>query len=190
MDDEQKRVTRPASPADREGVSSTEELVPLLYAELRRLAASYLRRERPDHTLQPTALIHEAYLRLAEENDARWATRTHFLAVAANVMRRVLIDHARRHRAEKRGGPAIRLALEDVIASVEQSPADVLALDELLTRLAAVDSQQEKVVVLRVFGGLSVEEAAGVLGISRATVKRDWSMAKAWLTRELTTDRS
>jgi RNA polymerase sigma-70 factor, ECF subfamily len=185
MDDENKRVTRPLARTNSDGARSTEELVQLLYAELRRRAGSYMRRERAGHTLQPTALIHEAYLRLAGENEMAWESRTHFFAIAANVMRRVLIDHARRHSAQKRGGPLPRLSLEDVIASSRQYPADLLAVEELLTRLAVLDSQQAKVVELRVFGGLSVEEVAGVLGISPATVKRDWSMAKSWLAREL-----
>jgi RNA polymerase sigma-70 factor, ECF subfamily len=185
MDDENKRVTQPLSRTNSEGARSTEDLVQLLYAELRRLAASYLRRERAGHTLQPTALIHEAYLRLANDNEIHWDSRSHFLAIAASVMRRVLIDYARRHHAQKRGGAAPRLTLEEVIASSQEYPADLLALEELLTRLAGLDSQQAKVVELRVFGGLSVDEAAEVMGISRATVKRDWSMAKSWLAREL-----
>lgn len=157
------------------------ELLPLVYAELRRLAASYLRRERPDHTLQPTALVHEAYLRLVDQTQARWQNRAHFLGVAAQMMRRILVDHARGHRAEKRGGDFQILSLDENIDVSGERAADLVALDEALKRLAELDPQKSRVVELRFFGGLSVEETAEVLGVSAPTVKRQWRMAKAWL---------
>jgi RNA polymerase sigma factor (TIGR02999 family) len=156
-------------------------LLPLVYAELRRLAASYLRRERPDHTLQPTALVHEAYLRLVDQTQARWQNRAHFLGVAAQMMRRILVDHARGHRAEKRGGDFQILSLDENIDVSGERAADLVALDEALKRLAELDPQKSRVVELRFFGGLSVEETAEVLGVSAPTVKRQWRMAKAWL---------
>jgi len=161
------------------------ELVPLLYDELRRLAATYLRRERGDHTLQPTALVHEAYLRLVDQKEVHWQNRGHFFGIAAQQMRRILLDYARSHKAAKRGGLAGKLSLEHVMVAVKDNSGDVVALDETLSRLEAIDRQQAKIVELRVFGGLTVDEVAEVLSISPATVKRDWSMAKAWLTREL-----
>jgi RNA polymerase sigma factor (TIGR02999 family) len=161
------------------------ELVPLLYDELRRLAATYLRRERGDHTLQPTALVHEAYLRLVDQKEVHWQNRSHFFGIAAQQMRRILLDYARSHKAAKRGGLAGKLSLEQVMVAAHDNSGDIVALDETLSRLEAIDSQQAKIVELRVFGGLTVEEVAEVLSISPATVKRDWSMAKAWLTREL-----
>jgi RNA polymerase sigma-70 factor, ECF subfamily len=161
------------------------ELVPLLYDELRRLASIYLRRERGDHTLQPTALVHEAYLRLVDQKEVHWQNRSHFFGIAAQQMRRILLDYARSHKAAKRGGLAGKLSLEEVMVAAKDNSGDVVALDETLSRLEAIDAQQAKIVELRVFGGLTVEEIAQVLSISPATVKRDWSMAKAWLTREL-----
>jgi RNA polymerase sigma-70 factor (ECF subfamily) len=161
------------------------ELVPLLYDELRRLASHYLRRERGDHTLQATALVHEAYMRLVDQREVRWKNRSHFFGVASQVMRRILLDYARSHKAAKRGGLADKLSLDQVMVVSKENCGELLALEEILKRLEAVDPQQAKIVELRVFGGLTVEEAAEVLAISPATVKRDWSMAKAWLTREL-----
>lgn len=157
----------------------------LVYNELRQLAASCLRRERSDHTLQATALVHEAYLRLVEQDSVSWQNRHHFFGAAAKLMRRILVDHARGHAAEKRGGGIERVPLTEAIAMSQQQPTELLALDESLMRLAAVDPQQGRVVELRVFAGLSVEETAEVLGISPATVKRDWAVAKAWLLREI-----
>src|ERR1700693_4452505 len=160
-------------------------LIPVVYDELRRLAGSYMRRERPDHTLQATALVHEAYLKLIEQQSVNWQTRAHFFGIAAQLMRRILIDHARGHLRQKRGGEYKKVSLNDAyIFSPEQS-AELLAVEQSLQRLAKLDERQARVVELRFFGGLSVEEAAAVLGISPKTVKRDWSMAKAWLHAEL-----
>ena len=157
------------------------ELLPLVYAELRRLAAGYLRRERPGHTLQPTALVNEAYLRLVDQTQVRWQNRAHFLGVAAQMMRRILVDHARGQRAEKRGGEIQKLSLDENIVVSGERAADLVALDEALERLAELDPQKSRIVELRFFGGLSVEETAEVIGVSAPTVKRQWRMAKAWL---------
>ena len=162
-----------------------DRLTPLVYEELRHQAARYLRRERPGHTLQTTALIHEAYLRLIDAKDVHWQSRAHFFAVAANLMRRVLVDHARRRDAEKRGGSHIRLTLDEALATAPETDVDVLAVDEALNRLANFDPQQARVVELRFFSGLNVEETAAALGVSPKTVKRDWSVARAWLRREI-----
>jgi RNA polymerase sigma-70 factor (ECF subfamily) len=160
-------------------------LVVSLYSELRRLASSYLRRERCDHTLQTTALVHEAYLRLADQREVRWKNREQFLGVAAQLMRRILVDYSRGHDAQKRGRNFERVFLEEAAGVSKGKAADVIALDEALTRLAKFDPQQAQLVELRFFGGLSLEEAAGVLGVSRTTVKRNWNLCKAWLAREL-----
>ncbi|HEX6730122.1 MAG TPA: sigma-70 family RNA polymerase sigma factor [Pyrinomonadaceae bacterium] len=162
-----------------------ERLTPLVYEELRRQATYYLRRERAGHTLQSTALLHEAFLRLIDAKDVNWQSRTHFFAIAANLMRRVLVEHARRRDAHKRGGSQIRLQLDEALAIANESDIDVLAIDEALDRLAAIDPQQARVVELRFFSGLTVEETATVLGVSPKTVKRDWSVARAWLRREI-----
>jgi RNA polymerase sigma-70 factor, ECF subfamily len=163
----------------------TNELVQLLYGELRRLAASYLRRESSGHTLQPTALVNEAYLRLLQQTNSQWKDRNHFFSIAAQTMRRVLVDHARRSHAAKRGGPVQKLSLDQAIVYSREKAGELLLLDELMERLSEADPQQARVVELRVFGGLTVEEAAKVLGVSTPTIKRDWSMAKAWLAREM-----
>jgi len=170
------------SDGDREAL---DKLIPIVYTELRRQAAGYLRRERPGHTLQTTALIHEAYLRLIDQKDVRWQNRAHFFAIAAQLMRRILVDHARSRQAAKRGGSDIKLPLEATMIASEGSEVDLVALDEALERLAAIDPQQGRVVELRFFSGLSVEETAEVLGVSTRTVKRDWNVAKAWLRREI-----
>lgn len=162
-----------------------DRLTPLVYEELRQQAARYLRRERPGHTLQTTALIHEAYLRLIDAKDVQWQSRAHFFAIAANLMRRILVDHSRRRDAEKRGGSHIRLTLDEALAGAKETDVDVLAIDEALNRLATVDPQQARVVELRFFSGLTVEETAEALGVSPKTVKRDWSVARAWLRREI-----
>jgi len=164
---------------------ATDKLMPLVYAELRRLAAHYLRGERPDHTLQPTALVNEAYLELISEKDRTWQNRAHFVGVAARVMRHILVDHARTRRAIKRGGLELKVPLDEAFVMTYQRSEELLAVDEALTRLAAHDAQQSRIVELRFFGGLSVEETAEVLTISTATVKRDWNVARAWLYREL-----
>ena len=164
-----------------------DELLPLVYEELRRQASRYLRRERPDHTLQTTALIHEAYLKLIDQRNVAWQNRAHFFAIAAQAMRRILVDYARERKREKRGGAAENLPLDDAlqISSKERS-IDLAALDEALTRLAEYDERQARIVELRYFSGLSNDEAAEVLGVSNATVRRDWNFAKAWLKQELT----
>jgi len=171
------------SNGDRDALNG---LMPLVYAELRRQAARYLQRERPGHALQPTALIHEAYLRLVDQRAARWQNRAHFYAVAAQLMRRILVDHARAAQRVKRGGSDIAISLDDAPEVASAGPnVDLLALDEALGRLDALDSRQSRIVELRYFSGLSIEETAEVLGVSPTTVKNDWSLAKAWLRREL-----
>ncbi len=162
------------------------KLIPLIYNELRRLAAHFLRDEREGHTLQPTALVHEAYLRLAGQNRAEWHNRAQFMAVAAQVMRRILVDYARQHVAAKRGGgaPPSDLQISNVSIGVEQSE-ETLAIDEALARLAVLDPQQARVVEMRYFGGLTVEETAEALDIAPRTVKREWALAKAWLRTEI-----
>jgi RNA polymerase sigma factor (TIGR02999 family) len=161
-----------------------EDLLPLVYDELRRLARRYLQQERPGHTLQSTALVHEAYLRLVDQN-VSWQNRAHFFGIAAQMMRRILVDHARSRSAAKRGDGAGRVTLDEGLVALEQRDVDVVALDEALTNLAKIDPQQGKIVELRFFAGLSIEETSEVLHISPATVKRDWAMAKAWLHREM-----
>jgi RNA polymerase sigma-70 factor (ECF subfamily) len=183
--DSSKQVTQLLADWSQGSLEAREALMPLVYNELRQLAASYLRRERSDHTLQATALVHEAYLRLVEQDNVSWQNRHHFFGAAANLMRRILVDHARAHMAEKRGSGLLKVALTEAIAMSQEQPAELLALDESLTRLAAVDQQQGRIVELRVFAGLTVEETAEILGVSPATVKRDWAVAKAWLLREI-----
>lgn len=183
--DSSKPVTELLMNWSKGDLEAREALMPLVYDELRRLAASYLRRERPDHTLQPTALVNEAYLRLVEEKSVNWHSKSHFFGVSAKLMRRILVDHARSHLAEKRGSGMPKVVLTEAIAMSKEQPADLLALDESLTRLAELDPQQSRVVELRVFAGLTVEEVAQLLNISPATVKRDWAVAKAWLLREV-----
>jgi RNA polymerase sigma factor (TIGR02999 family) len=170
------------SKGDQEALN---KLMPLVYDELHRLASRYLRHERSGHTLQTTALVHEAYLKLVDQRNANWQNRVQFFAAAAQVMRHVLVDYARRHRASKRGGDYCRLSLDEARISSEKKDADLLALNEALNSLAAIDPEQSRVVELRVFGGLTVEETAEALGISPRTVKREWSMAKAWLHKQI-----
>ncbi|MCA1606807.1 MAG: sigma-70 family RNA polymerase sigma factor [Acidobacteria bacterium] len=170
------------SDGDREAL---DKLLPIVYEELRRQAARYLQRERHGHTLQTTALIHEAYLRLIDQKDVRWQNRAHFFGIAAQLMRRILVDHARSRQAAKRGGSGIKLPLEEGMIVAERREVNLVALDEALERLAAIDPQQSRVVELRFFSGLSVEETAEVLGVSTRTIKRDWNVAKAWLRREI-----
>ena len=162
-----------------------DKLFQAVYSELHRQAARYLRHERPGLTLQTTDLIHEAYLRLIDQQRVEWQNRLHFYAIAAQLMRRILVDHARQHQAAKRGGSDIRSPLEDAMGVSAGRNLDIVALDEALTRLAAIDPQQSRVVELRFFSGLSVEETAKVLDLSERTIKRDWQVAKAWLRREL-----
>ena len=160
-----------------------DELVGAVYAELRRRAGAYLRHERPGHTLQPTALVHEVYLRLVDQKSVRWESRSQFFGLAAQLMRRILVDHARARSAGKRGGGLMPVTFDEEVAG--RAGVDVAALDDALLALAALDARQGRVVELRYFGGLSIEETAEVLGLSAATVKREWTMARAWLHREL-----
>ena len=166
------------------------QLIPLVYDELHLLARRYMQRERSDHTLQPTALIHEAYLHLVDQNRVKWQNRAHFIGVAARVMRHVTLNHARHHRAAKRGGGMLTVSLDESVAKdlVEGPALDVIELDEALNRLAALDPQQSQLIELRFFGGLTIEETAEVLKISTATVKREWRSARAWLQCEMQPD--
>lgn len=160
-------------------------LFPLVYDELRRLAKHYMSRERANHTLQTTALVNEAYLRLANQSDVEWQNRAHFFGIAAQVMRHLLVDHARAQQYAKRGGGAQRVTLDETAAINSEDQTTLLALDEALSRLGALDERKMRIVELRYFGGLSVEETAEVLGVSEITIKREWLKAKAWLYREL-----
>lgn len=159
-------------------------LIPLVYQELRRIAQHHLRQERPDHTLQSTALVHEAYLRLVKQAPAEVENRAHFLAVASRLMRQILVDHARGHRAAKRGG-GLKLELQDAMVFQKAQDVDLIALDNALNELARLDPQQSQIVEMRFFGGLSIEDTAEVIGVSRTTVKREWATARAWLLREM-----
>jgi RNA polymerase sigma factor (TIGR02999 family) len=165
--------------------TALNQLLPLVYAELRRVALRQLRKERPDHTLQPTALVHEVFIRLVDQRQVDWQNRAHFFGVAANVMRRILVDHARRHGARKRGEGVRCVSIDEAhdVAAANEMP--ILALDHALERLETVDVELARIVELRAFGGLTIEEAAHVLGVSPSTAKRDWRTAKAWLNREL-----
>ena len=161
------------------------KLIPLVYAELRKLAGHYMRRERSDHTLQATALVHEAYIRLVRQRDVNWQNKAHFFAIAGSLMRRILVDHARAHTRGKRGGRQEPIPLEEAILFSEDRSEEVLDLDRALTRFAREYPRQSQIVEMRFFGGLGIEEIADVLKISPKTVKRDWSLARAWLHREL-----
>jgi RNA polymerase sigma-70 factor (ECF subfamily) len=178
-------VTRLLIEWSRGNRGSLDRLMPLVYDELRRLAERNIRRERSDHTLQPTALVHEAYLKLVDQRQVHWHDRAHFYAVAAQVMRRILVDHARRHGAAKRGRGVAKVSVDEIVLPAPQSDVDVVALDESLERLATLDERQSRVVELRFFGGLTVEETAEVLNVSPATVKNDWRLARAGLYSEL-----
>src|SRR4026207_2326193 len=169
--------------------SAFDELVPLVYQELHALARRYMRGERSDHTLQATALVNEAYVRLIDVNRIRWQTRAHFLAVAAQTMRRILVEFARNRHRQKRGGDAIHVTLDDVVEIAEEKQAALVALSDALTALASFDARMSQIVELRFFGGLSVEETADVLKVSAETVMRDWKTAKVWLLRELSQDK-
>jgi RNA polymerase sigma factor (TIGR02999 family) len=165
-----------------------DALLPIVYEELRRLAAAYLRRERPGQTLQPTALVHEAYLRLMKDRPDRWQNRAHFCAIAAHSMRQILIERARARGAQKRGGAQPRVTLDEALVAAdgrEEPSVDLVALDDALARLEAIDAEQARLVELRFFGGLTIEETAEAMNISPATVKRHWTVARAWLAREL-----
>jgi len=159
--------------------------MPLVYEELRKLARHYLRQERPGHTLQSTELVHEAFMRLVGQNPPEWQSRAHFYGVAARLMRQILVDHARKHRAGKRGGDSLKLTLSEGLLGVKGKGLDILALDEALNELAKLSVQQSQIVELRFFSGLSIEDTSEVLGVSPATVKRSWTAARAWLFREM-----
>ena len=165
--------------------AALDRLMPLVHEELRRLARHYMSRERPGHTLQSTALVNEAYLRLVEQEGMRWENRAHFFGIAARLMRQILVEHARGRQAAKRGGGQYRLSLSRVDRAASGPDVNLLALDEALGRLEALDPQKSRIVELRYFGGLGIEETAEVIGKSPATVKRDWSMARAWLRSEI-----
>jgi RNA polymerase sigma factor (TIGR02999 family) len=191
------RVSQLVEHASQGKAEAMAELLPVVYGELRRVAAGYLRREKPGQTLQATALVHEAYLRLLREQHVSWQNRAHFCAIAANSMRQILVERARARNAAKRGGDFHRITLDDAIGPANlhaQAPGhvaghvegiDIEALDEALARLAVMDADQARLVELRYFGGLTIEETAEVLGVSPATVKRSWTVAKAWLKKEL-----
>ena len=165
--------------------TARDELIPLVYEELHRLAHHYMNRERPGHTLQTSALVNEAFVKLVDQRDVRWQNRAHFFGIAAQMMRRILVDHARKHAAVKRGKSFTRISLEEAAVFSEEHPRQMIAVDELLTRLASFDPQGSRIVELRFFAGLSLEETAEAMGLSTAKVRREWSTAKAWLTREM-----
>jgi RNA polymerase sigma factor (TIGR02999 family) len=162
-----------------------DELAPIVYDELRKLARSHLRRERPGHTLQSTALVHEAYLRMIDQQNVSWQNRSHFYGIAAQMIRRILVDYARAKQTKKRGEAAPKIAFEDALGAHGSEDLDLVALDDALKALAEIDPRQSRIVELRYFAGLSIEDTAEVLQISPATVKRDWTVARAWLKREL-----
>ena len=167
--------------------AALDQLMPLVYGELRRLAAAYLRRERSNHTLQSTALVHEAFLRMVNQQDVQWKNRAHFYGIAAQMIRRILVDYARSQHAEKRGAGAVKLELDEAMAVAQtNSEVDLLSLSDSLDRLAQLDERQSRVVELRFFAGLSIEETAEVLQLSPASIKREWQTARAWLFREMT----
>lgn len=182
-------VTRLLLEWNKGKLDAREQLIPLVYQELRRLAARSMKSERGEHTLQPTALVHETYRKLIEQRRVRWQNRAHFLAVAATLMRRILVDHARRRAALRRAGHARGVSVAEDVVRITPSTVDVIALDEALTELAGFDPHQARIVELRFFAGLSMTETAEAVGVSRATVHREWSMARAWLHRRLTGER-
>ncbi|MBS1856277.1 MAG: sigma-70 family RNA polymerase sigma factor [Acidobacteria bacterium] len=181
-------VTQLLAQWSRGDQAALEQLLPLVYGELRRLASAYLRRERSNHTLQSTALVHEAFLRMVNQRDVQWKNRAHFFAIAAQMIRRILVDYARSQHAEKRGSGAVKLALDDAMA-VPQAPVagvDLLGLNDALDKLGTLDERQSRIVELRFFAGLSIEETAEVMSLSPASIKREWQTARAWLFREMT----
>jgi RNA polymerase sigma-70 factor (ECF subfamily) len=183
------RISKASSAVSEGARQAAADLMPLVYQELRALAAARLRDERSGHTLQPTALVHEAFLKLAEQTRAGFRNREHFFAVAAEAIRRVLVDHARARRANKRNPGGERLSIQAALDSMDEPGVDLLGLDDALTRLAALNERQAKVVELRYFGGLNVDATAAYLGVSEGTVKGDWRLARAWLERELENER-
>lgn len=185
VDNSSNSITRLLERAQSGDGDAVDQLLPVLYGELRALAGSFLNNERPEHTLQPTALVHEVYLRLVKQPEGGWANRTHFIALAATAMRRILTDHARGRRAAKRGGNRHRVTLDEAAAPFRDRDVDVIDLDEALTKLAELDKRKCRVVELRFFGGLTNEQVAKVLGVSRKTIVEDWTVARLWLRREL-----
>lgn len=185
MADTKHTVTQLLSEMQKGRTGAADELLPLVYQELRRIARAYMRRERPDHTLQATALVHEAYLQLVDQKRVDWKNRAHFFGVAAQLMRRILVEHARAHQAQKRGGAAAKLTLEEAINYFPQKELTLVALDDCLKELERLDPRQSRIVELRFFGGLTTEETSEVLGISTATVEREWRSARAWLHAQL-----
>lgn len=179
------QITRVLEELQRGDPSAAERLWRAVYDEFRKLASRYLERERKDHTLQPTALVHEAYLKLVDQTKVDWRGRTHFFAVGAQAMRRILVDHARRRRAAKRGGGRQRITLDEGLVAESRRDEDLLALEDALVKLTQLDPRQARIVELRFFGGLTVAEVAEVLGISKRSVEREWTMVRAWLRREL-----
>ena len=165
--------------------AALDTITPVIYGELRKIAANYLKRERANHTLQPTELAHEAFIKLIDVSDIDWQSRAHFFAVAARIVRQLLVDHARAKYSDKRGGGAERVELTEALCCCEGPDADLLALDEALVELAKFDEHQSRIIELRFFGGLTIEESAAVLDVSPATVKREWALARAWLSRRL-----
>ena len=182
----QQGVTRLLREAQAGGRAALDELLPLVYRELRQIAARHLAQERPGHTLQATALVHEVYLRLIDQHSVDWRNRAHFFGIAAEMMRRILVNHAVGRRAQKRGAGETLLSLDEVVSFPNRQDVDLLLLDEALTRLAEFDALQARIVELRFFAGLTVEEVAAVLGVSDSEVKREWRSAKAWLTAQMT----
>jgi RNA polymerase sigma-70 factor (ECF subfamily) len=176
------RLLNALTAGDRE---AADQLMPLVYDQLRKIAGEYFRREPPGHTLQPTALVHEAYVKLVDQRHVHWRGRTHFLAVGAQLMRRILVDHARSKGRAKRGGGRLRITLDEAVAVSRGSDEDVLAVHEALEKLAKLDPRQARIVELRFFGGLTVQEVADALGVSKRTVESEWTMIRAWLRREL-----
>ena len=185
IDETQQQITERLIAWNSGDAGALDDVIRAVYQELRRMADHYLRLERPGHTLQPTALVHEAYLRLIDQTQVNWQNRAHFFGVAAQMMRRILVDHARTKQRDKRGGPARKLSLDEVMDVSKGRAADLVALDEALESLTEIDPRKSRVVELRFFGGLSVEETAEVLEVSPQTVMRDWKLAKAWLYQEM-----
>lgn len=186
----QQHVTQMLVDWSKGDTDAPARLMPLVYDELRQLAHHYLRRERADHTLQATGLVHEAYLRLVDQSTTTWQNRAHFFGVAAQVMRRILVDYARAHRAEKRGGDRQKLAFDEALTPSAERSVDLIALDDALKDLVTFDARQSRIVELRFFGGLTIEEVGEVLDVSPRTIKREWRMARAWLRREIMTGES
>jgi RNA polymerase sigma factor (TIGR02999 family) len=188
MDSSPSEITLLLSGAQRGDPDAARRIVPLVYGELRRLAAHYMRLERPGHTLQPTALVNEAFLKMVGDRNVAWESRAHFFGIAARIMRQILIDYAREHGAAKRGSGKDRLPLDEQLAYDPDRAGEIVALEEALQRLEKIDPQQSRIIELRFFGGLSVEETAEVMGISPRTVKRDWSVARLWLHRKIASE--